>query len=328
MLPCVEKTGWGFLKAGRRSSYFPENLHGVPSGGNALLSHEPQTLRSLGLDLRADKRDIVVNLCMRSLGVKYDGRVYGHLASTRMDMVLLSEPNRHGIERLPVFVSVYWPNNGYVHWLLDAVLPKIAADAARKTPRILVMGTGSGREAVTIAKRFGLEVDAVDINPMAVANTLASAAYTDTGHLVRAWLSDGFRQVRGKYDYILFDAPLAVKGTPHLFHFDPNKIDFGGEVLREVLNDLPSHLTRRGQLYLMNGASIAEYLPSSLTSRVVLPFLVDSDALAIHAIGLKHNAFFNRLHHVFQTPRFEWRNQVAFLNQLRKRQAPTGTAQG
>jgi len=60
---------------------------------------------------------------------------------------------------------------------------------------------------------------------------------------VRAWVSDGFKQVNDKYDAILFEAPLA---TNDLNVKDPNRYDLGGKLLKEVLDALPSHLNKAG----------------------------------------------------------------------------------
>ena len=136
------------------------------------------------------------------------------------------------VPAIPLFPSVYNYNNPYDENLLEAAL-----DDLEGCKDILLLGTGAGLEAVCVALKYGIHVDAIDINPISVANTIVSSRRTKTAHLVNAWASDGFNQVKKKYDAILFEAPVATT-KPHFQA--PNRYDFEGKLLRKVLCDLPS----------------------------------------------------------------------------------------
>ena len=180
---------------------------------------------------------------------------------------------------IPVFPTVYYYNNPYEQNLLEAALPRL--EGAKE---VLVLGTGAGLEAVCVAMKYGIHVDATDINPLAVANTISATRRTGTDHLVKAWQSDGFREVKKAYDAILFEAPLATDQTNIKDH---NRFDLGGKLLREVFSALPSHLKAGGRMYLMSHADLSPYFPArGLRSRMLRDFRayeIERD-LAIHEI--------------------------------------------
>jgi len=179
---------------------------------------------------------------------------------------------------IPLFPGVFYYNNLYDQNLLEAVLSDLG-----KCPEILVLGTGAGLEAVCVALKYGVHVDATDINPVAVANTVAACRRTGTDHLVHAWISDGLSEVKGIYDAILFEAPLA---TNEMDLRDPNRYDAGGRLLREVLHALPSHLKAGGRMYLMSRSDLTPYLPAGLRWKVLRFFATDNN-LAIHEIRVE-----------------------------------------
>lgn len=180
---------------------------------------------------------------------------------------------------IPVFPTVYYYNNPYEQNLLEVALPRL--EGAKD---VLVLGTGAGLEAVCVAMKYGVHVDATDINPIAVANTISASKRTGTDHLVKAWLSNGFLEVKKAYDAILFEAPLATEQTNIKDH---NRFDLGGRLLREVFSALPSHLNAAGRMYLMSHADLSRYLPArGLRSKVLRKFKAceTERELAIHEI--------------------------------------------
>jgi hypothetical protein len=178
--------------------------------------------------------------------------------------------------KIPLFPSVFYYNNFYDQNLLEAVLSEL-----EECRDILVLGTGAGLEAVCVALKYGIHVDATDINPVAIANTIAACRRTGTEHLVSAWVSDGLTEVKGTYDAILFEAPLA---TNEMQLHDPNRYDADGKLLREVLLALPSHLKRGGRMYLMSRPDLTPYLPENGLRWKVLRFFAAENNLAIHEI--------------------------------------------
>ena len=180
---------------------------------------------------------------------------------------------------IPLFPSVFYYNNLYDQNLLEAALFKL--DDCKD---VLVLGTGAGLEAVCIALKYGICVDATDINPVAIANTIAACRRTGTDHLVHAWVSDGWMEVRKTYDAILFEAPLATNSVKAE---DPNRYDFDGKLLRKVLRGLPSHLKTGGRMYLMSRPDLSPYLPVSGLQWKVLRYFEAENSLAIHKIWVE-----------------------------------------
>jgi len=180
---------------------------------------------------------------------------------------------------IPLFPSVFYYNNVYDQNLLEATLPDLG-----ECKDVLVLGTGAGLEAVCVALKYGIHVDAIDINPVAIANTIAACRRTGTDHLVHAWVSDGWTEVTKTYDAILFEAPLA---TNTMKAADPNRYDAGGKLLRKVLHALPSHLKPGGRMYLMSRPDLSPYLPASGLQSKVLRHFESENSLAIHKIWLE-----------------------------------------
>jgi hypothetical protein len=180
---------------------------------------------------------------------------------------------------IPLFPSVFYYNNLYDQNLLEAVLSELAG-----CKDVLVLGSGAGLEAVCVALKYKIHVDATDINPVAIANTIAACRRTGTDHLVHAWVSDGWAEVGKTYDAILFEAPLA---THTVKDKDPNRYDFDGKLLKNVLHGLPLHLKAGGRMYLMSRPDITPFLPvHGLQWKVVRRFETE-DSLAIHEIRLE-----------------------------------------
>ncbi len=184
--------------------------------------------------------------------------------------------------RIPLFPGVFYYNNPYDQNLLEAVLPELDG-----CDDILVIGTGAGLEAVCIALKYGIHVDATDINPVAIANTIAACRRTGTDHLVHAWVSDGWQDVTKAYDAILFEAPLATNNRQVS---DPNRYDLDGRLLRKVLLELPSHLKTGGRMYLMSRPDLSPYFPANGLRGKVLRYFEADNNLAIHKIWQETDA--------------------------------------
>lgn len=175
------------------------------------------------------------------------------------------------VHGLPQFPTVYAPGNPYVVELLRTVLPHL-----KKSDRVLVLGSGAGYEASVLAKQKGVYVDAVDLNPLAVVNTVASAVAAGQLEYVRSWQSDGFAQVRGRYDAVIFNAPVPFFGEER----DENRFDAGGKLTRRILNEFPNHLKAGGAFYLMSLADLSRYQPEWVSHDVLSVF--EENAFAIH----------------------------------------------
>jgi hypothetical protein len=213
-----------------------------------------------------------------------DTPLFGHLDcrifwDTKPDLKIITDlflARLGKVCRIPLFPGVYYYNNPYDQNLLEAVLPELDG-----CDDILVLGTGAGLEAVCVALKYGIHVDATDINPVAIANTIAACRRTGTDHLVHAWVSDGLQDVTKTYDAILFEAPLA---TNNMQVTDPNRYDLGGKLLRKVLLELPSYLKNGGRMYLMSRPDLSPYFPANGLHWQVLRCFEADNSLAIHKI--------------------------------------------
>ncbi|HYA14743.1 MAG TPA: methyltransferase [Syntrophales bacterium] len=183
------------------------------------------------------------------------------------------------IPDIPLFPTVYNYNNPYLENLLEVSLPEIQAG-----DRALVLGTGAGLDAICIALKYEITVDATDINPIAVANTIAAARRVGVEHLVHSWVSDGFDKVPGKYDVILFEAPLAMEESDVK---DINRYDLEGKLLKKILSALPLHLSTGGRMYLMSNPDLSLYFPATGLRARVRKYFEAKSSVAIHEIWLE-----------------------------------------
>ncbi len=186
----------------------------------------------------------------------------------------------NGSPLIPVFqgVYVYWTE--YLYRLMEEVIPRL-----KPNQKILVMGSGSGFDAAMIATHTQQRLDAIDINPLAVANTWATAIATQTTHLIQTWQSDLFNSVPQKYDLIAFDSPIPVSGR--IKNKDPNRFDPNGEMLARLLKQLPDHLLPNGRLYLMTTRSFPSVIPLGLEATLLRTF---SDDLAIFEVKVQFSS--------------------------------------
>ncbi|MGE0529084.1 MAG: methyltransferase [Bdellovibrionales bacterium] len=189
----------------------------------------------------------------------------------------------------------------YGYRLLEAAL----AQNLQPHHRVLVLGSGVGFEAVVLAQRFGVHVDAIDIDPRAVRFTEINAERHGVSERVRSFQSDLFERVEGTYDLILFNAPRALLeddyrewlSTPNpnenfiiggnvtelkpptyeqwiaSFAKDDSKRAFadpGGKLLFRTLDQFPKFLSAKGRFLLMTTSHLPKYINTSqLTSRRV-----------------------------------------------------------
>lgn len=141
-----------------------------------------------------------------------------------------------------------YPPYHYGHALLDETISRL-----KGLERVLILGVGSGYDAAILKKRFpGLTIEAVDINPKAVINAELNLAFHKVEE-VRVYESDVFNAVRGKFDVILFHAPRSVEFPKGVVpeRGDEAKFDFGGEINRRFLRELPDHLNPGGFAFIM-----------------------------------------------------------------------------
>jgi release factor glutamine methyltransferase len=117
--------------------------------------------------------------------------------------------------------------------------------------RVLDMGTGSGIQAVTAAKKTEVsQVVAVDVNPEAIEAALWRASDAGVLGKMRFIVSDLFENVDGAFDWIILNPPYL---QPEGGIVDPTWDGGAGgsDTIERFLNYAKKHLTRRGSILLI-----------------------------------------------------------------------------
>jgi len=120
---------------------------------------------------------------------------------------------------------------------------------------VLDMGTGSGIQAIASARKSEvMRVVAVDVNPQALEEARENASLVGVVDKIEFCLSDLFRAVRGKFDYILFNPPY-LPSEPEGPRSEAVRAWDGGptgsEVIRCFLEEAGEHLKPEGRILLI-----------------------------------------------------------------------------
>jgi release factor glutamine methyltransferase len=143
--------------------------------------------------------------------------------------------------------GVYPPRED-TYLLIECIEPKAGQ-------RILEIGCGSGIISLHCAK-LGAIVVAADINPKAVACTLANLQRNHLQAELRN--SDLFSNVEGKFDLILFNPPYLVgAGEGDLERSWAGGKD-GVQVLERFLREAPQHLLADGRIIVLLSTMMKE----------------------------------------------------------------------
>jgi release factor glutamine methyltransferase len=132
------------------------------------------------------------------------------------------------------------------------VLGLCVLDEVRATDRVLDMGTGSGVNAV-LAASHACEVVAVDINPDAVRCARHNATLNGVAARVKAFESDVFERVAGKFDLIIFDPPFRWFAPRDMY--ERSTTDEGYRALTEFFAEVDDHLAEDGRILVFFGTS-------------------------------------------------------------------------
>ena len=158
----------------------------------------------------------------------------------------------------PVFPSVYRPtpvDKVYYDYILNSDIPRGA--------KALVIGSGSGADTWAVFQRTGTLVYAIDINPVAVANTKALARITGipvrtlVGDILEVKLPDEFSD----FDYVLWNMPFVQEPTAaDLLALQGHHDGDDGTILMGFLRLLPSLLNENGEAIVLNYARAERWL--------------------------------------------------------------------
>jgi release factor glutamine methyltransferase len=128
---------------------------------------------------------------------------------------------------------------------------------------VLDMGTGSGIQATTAAKKVDVSrVVAVDVNPEAIEAALWRTSDEGVLEKMKFVVSDLFDNVDGVYDWIIFNPPyLPSEGSLSDPTWDGGEGGF--EATERFLRDARKHLTKGGAILLIysseTGLKVGEY---------------------------------------------------------------------
>lgn len=184
------------------------------------------------------------------------------------DMFYGKIPDYARVVKIPVLPGVY-PG---LHE--SSILSAISATSfVRPGMKVLVLGTGTGLEALIAAEK-GAIVDAVDIKEMAVENTKLTCSLSTeniTGY-VNVFQSDLFEKLKGKrYDLVIFNMPQPelprtasrlVEPKGPMKPADRDAIDFDLALLERVASNIAAHLARGGRAIIINSTAseVLEFL--------------------------------------------------------------------
>jgi release factor glutamine methyltransferase len=113
---------------------------------------------------------------------------------------------------------------------------------------VLDMGTGSGIQAVTAAMKLDVDsVLAVDINPYAIREAEERVCDAGVSGKLSFLRSDLFDEVKGRYDWIIFNSPY----LPPEGEADEHAWAGGAGLIERFLSEARDHLELGGSILLI-----------------------------------------------------------------------------
>lgn len=113
---------------------------------------------------------------------------------------------------------------------------------------VLDMGTGSGIQAVTAAMKLEVNsVLAVDINPSAIRDAKNRSDNAGVSGKISFLCSDLFDEVKGRYDWIIFNSPY----LPPEGEADEHAWAGGARLIERFLAEAREHLEHGGSILLI-----------------------------------------------------------------------------
>lgn len=147
---------------------------------------------------------------------------------------------------LDLFEDIYEP-------LEDTILISKNIPKNLKGKKVLDLGCGSGILSVLSAK-YNADVTSVDINPDAVDNTKHNAEKYNLK--IKAFQSDLFYKVRGKFDLILFNPPYVPSDEHDKYlskgiHYATTSGKDGADLIERFLKEFKKYLKPKGKVLMI-----------------------------------------------------------------------------
>ena len=184
---------------------------------------------------------------------------YGNLSDLlgRQDHLSVETQAKTDLIAIPRLPGVYTPD------LKDkCYYDKVLSSEISAGDKVLVIGCGSGADSWVAWLKSQSMIYAVDINPMAVANTRITARLGQfplnaiNGDFRSVDLPDDFKD----FDYVLWNMPYlaldADRGLRDMNYFDGDD----GTILKSFLQQLPSLLKPEGKAIIWNDPSAKEFI--------------------------------------------------------------------
>jgi release factor glutamine methyltransferase len=158
----------------------------------------------------------------------------------------------------------------------EEIVEFLKSEIRNPKSEILDVGTGSGVIALSLAAKFPeAKIVAVDISEDALALARENAIRLNLSDRVRFLKSDLVENVDGTFDLIVANLPYIAaqdrRTVSHEVLHDPDVALFGGargdELMRELIEQAPTRLSRGGVLALEIGIGQSEALFSALTEK-------------------------------------------------------------
>jgi len=166
-----------------------------------------------------------------------------HLNQLKQKDITINFRGRKLIVSPNVLVPAPWTYN----MLAQTVLKEV-----KETDRVLDMGTGSGIQAILAASK-STNVIAVDVNPFAVKYAKLNVKLNGLSSRVKVVKSDLFKNVKGKFDLIIFDPPF--RWTKPRDAWEISSADENYKTLRTFFARVKKHLNKSGRVVMHFGTS-------------------------------------------------------------------------
>jgi len=169
--------------------------------------------------------------------------------------------------------------------------------AVKLKGKILEVGCGTGIVSLYCARANPKNrVDGVDINPAAISISIKNTELNKVGNAA-FYESDLFSNVKGKYDWIVFNPPYLPTDRKEKIRGNLNKAFDGGclgsEVLEKFIDEVPEHLEKDGGiLIIVSTAGGKDNILAKLKKSGFKAKIIDEEALFFERLYVI-SAFFN-----------------------------------
>ena len=163
---------------------------------------------------------------------------------------------------IPVFPTVYSPGSNLTSDkpYFDTILNRAEI---KENDKVLVVGSGTGADVWAAWLKSKTKVYALDINPIAVANTLATARIAKfpvnviEADITKNELPSDFSD----FDFVLWNMPVLNDPENHFNLSVPAEVFHDGDdgtILNQFLKRLPSLLKKKGKAIIWNTKKAAD----------------------------------------------------------------------